>query len=230
MSNIIRNLGLLVRQLKYKTPISGSKREPLAPACFDPRVLASFCANQAFSTINRTSTCFDSQKIFQQNHLTNLSQVRFRKRRGKGSRDEDEEDEGEDDDDLANENPLLVDDLLGEVNDGSQSMTIDVNSLRLDSVCKTGFSMARSKVEELFYKGDIYVNGELASKKSEELSLNDEVDVIKGPAGEDTNLVNIRRLIITHLPDKATEQGRLKIKIKRWLDLTVEPPSKRSSR
>ena len=180
-----------------------------------------------FSTLTNVPTCDVHKTILPSSHVNNyLIQRRFRKKRGRGAKkdDDDEEENDDDDDDLAQENPLLVDDLLDGPNDGSQSLKIDVNSLRMDGICKAAFNITRAKVEESFYKGEIYINGERPAKKSAQVSLNDEIDLIKGANEENNKLVDIRRVVITSLPDKETETGRLKIGVKRWMDLTVERP------
>lgn len=153
----------------------------------------------------------------------NLEQRRFKRKRTTKKDDEEEED---DDDDLSNENPLLMDDLLNQTEDGSEYTTISISSLRLDNFCKTAFSMTRAKVEELFYKGDIFINGELPHKKSMDLHVGDEIDVVKSINPENNKLVNIKRAIILKMPDKASESGRMKLDIQKWQNLSVESKNK----
>lgn len=154
-------------------------------------------------------------------------QKRFRKK-VKGSTsgtkqpsDEDNEDES-DDDDLAEENPLLVDDIVGEAGDIHEKTVIDVVSLRLDAVAKAGFNTTRAKVEEAFYKGNLYVNGQRPFKKSMDISVGDEIDMVKRVNKEDHTLIDIARIQITHMPDKATQTGRFKLQIDKWQNLTVK--------
>lgn len=165
---------------------------------------------------------------FNKPHDVIFLQRRFRKRKGPRSTAADDEDEEvEDDDDLSGENPLLVDDLLGNQSDGSTEKEAMLSSLRLDNVAKYAFSMARQRAEEAFYKGDLYVNGEKAVKKSQELNENDEIDYIKGINVEDSNMVNIMRAQIVYVADKATENGRTKTRFKVWNDLTMPNPAKK---
>lgn len=164
-------------------------------------------------------------------YQNNVIAKRFKKKRAQSSKTDDAvgDDDDEEEEDLAGENPLLVDDLLGSSDDGSEHMTIDVGSTRLDAFSKVAFSMSRAKVEELFYKGDIYINGERPSKKSIEVAENDEVDVVKHINPENNKLVDVRRAIVVRMPDKTNEQGRMKITIKRWMDLTIEAPAHRKN-
>lgn len=155
---------------------------------------------------------------------------RFKKRKGKSldqTDDKEEEEEEDDDEDLAGENPLLVDDMLGQEHDGSETIKIEVASLRLDVVAKTVFSMPRSKVEEVFYKGDFYINGKRPGKKSVDVGPGDEIDWVKQVNAEDNRLVDIKRAVILKLPDKTDQMGRMNIQVKRWNYLTIEPYNKK---
>lgn len=161
----------------------------------------------------------------------NFTAKRFKKAGKKAqttSKDDDDADDDEDDEDeLAAENPLLVDDVLSGDSDGSENVTLDVGSLRLDAFAKVAFGSSRAKIEELFYKGDLFVNGQRASKKSQDLFQNDEIDLVKNVNQDDHTLVDIRRVHIVSLPDKTTEAGRMKVKITRWQNLTIKPHTSR---
>lgn len=159
-------------------------------------------------------------------HQVMFIQKRFkRKKPTRATADEEEEEEVDDDDDISGENPLLVDDLLGVRDDGSTQKEAMVHSLRLDTVAKVAFSLTRQKAEESFYRGELYVNGEKAIKKSQELRENDEIEITRGVNEEDSKLVNILRAQIVYVADKASESGRLRIKLKIWSDLTMPNPA-----
>ena len=116
-----------------------------------------------------------------------------------------------------------MDDILGGNSDGSETVDINVSSLRLDAFAKVAFGVTRAKVEETFYKGDLFINGERPSKKSCDLSEGDEIDMIKQINPENHTMVDIRRVQLFKLPDKTTEHGRFKVKIVKWNNLTVKP-------
>jgi hypothetical protein len=157
----------------------------------------------------------------------NYEQKRFKKKRSK--KDEDEEDDDDDDaSELSKENPLLMDDISNKPEDGSEFLTINIGSLRLDTFCKTAFSMTRAKVEELFYKGDIYVNGELPHKKSMDIGVGDEIDVVKSVDPDDSKMIHVKRAVILEIPDKASEHGRMKLDIQRWQDVCIESKARKS--
>lgn len=135
------------------------------------------------------------------------------------------EDDDDDDDELENENPLLVDDILGG-GDSAQTQDVDVNSLRLDSVAKSVFRMTRAKIEELYYNGSIYINGEHPSKKSCDISEGDEIDIVRQINPEDHTMVDIKRVQILKLPDKASETGRMKLKVSKVMELSIKNPDR----
>lgn len=177
----------------------------------------------------RLSTLHKSSVLNPTYSQTNLVIKRYKKKKSRLSRDseEDEDDEDDEDEDLSSENPLLVDDILNPVSDGGELVSIDCGSLRVDSFCKAAFNLSRSKIEESFYKGDVYINGERPAKKSTEVSQGDEVDLVKHISPDDSNMVVVNRALLVHLPDKATETGRVKLQIKKWLNLTIEAHGKK---
>lgn len=162
----------------------------------------------------------------------NLEQKRYKKKRAnplrlpkKGDKeDADEEEDSDSDDELSNENPLLVDSMMEQPSDGGEILIINVNSLRLDTFCKSAFAITRTRVEEAFYKNEIYINGELPHKKSIDLSIGDEIDFVKFINPENNKLINIKRAVVLKLPDKSDEHGRVKLNIKRWNDLVIDSP------
>lgn len=187
----------------------------------------SFLAHHRHNDVGSTSS---SLIDCQHKHLKiNFMSKRFKKSKRRAQKSDDDEDntEEDDEDDIAEENPLLMDDLVDKPSDGSQRVVLDVGSLRLDAVGKMGFSVTRLKMEELFYKGDVYINGERASKKGQDLHVGDEIDLIKQINPEDRSKVDIKRIVIISIPDKATETGRMKITIDRWMDLTVDAPDRK---
>jgi len=155
------------------------------------------------------------------NHPPSCSSVTKRfKRRERSQQDNDENSDNEEE--LHDENPLLVDDDSQPL-EGSREREIEISSLRFDAFAKSAFNIPRAKVEERFYKGEFYINGEKPPKKSFDVSLSDEVDLVKGINPEDHTLIDIKRVQVIGLADKTTSQGRVKVKIAVWEDLTIKP-------
>lgn len=183
-----------------------------------------FCRGHSSLTPKTKPLIHSSRFVETQNNLVVKRYKKSKKSSSfKGSADEVDEEEEDDDDELSNENPLLVDDILGG-SDSAQTQDVDINSLRLDSVTKVVFKMTRAKVEEQFYNGCIFINGERPSKKSCDISEGDEIDVIRHINPEDHTMVDIRRVQILKMPDKATETGRMKLKVSRAMDMTIKNP------
>lgn len=202
-----KNFTVVLRRL-VNQPFSRISSSPLRSVC-------TLCHRESQHFLGYKS---NDAKIGQ----NNLILKRFKKR-ASSKKDEDNEEEEDDDDDVVDENPMLVDDILENDQEGCESVTLDVGSLRLDAFAKSSFNMSRAKIEELFYKGDIYVNGEKVGKKSQELSIGDEIDIYKQVNAEDNTMVDVRRVHILELPDKTSQKGTMKVKINRWVELTIKP-------
>lgn len=146
---------------------------------------------------------------------------RFKKKKSKASAvDEGKEDESDSDEEFE-ENPMLVEDYEQNVEEGAQLTTVEVSSLRLDAAAKAMFAVPRAKIEEAFYRGDLYVNGQRPSKKSQDLSVNDELDLVIRTNPEDHTKLDVKRVQIVSVPSHSGEHGKMKIEIRKWQHLTV---------
>lgn len=131
------------------------------------------------------------------------------------------EEDDNDDDEPEEENPLLADDDDGLA--GREVLTASVNSLRLDAILKSAMKVSRVKIEEAFYKGDIYVNGERPSKKSQNTCVNDEIVLFLNPDHDDPSIYSVKKLDIVSIPDFADSDGRCKIKYSCYADKMPRP-------
>lgn len=75
-----------------------------------------------------------------------------------------------------------------------------VKSLRLDLILKSGLGLARNKVEAIFYDNKIRVNGEKITKKSMQVDVGDEIDVVKSfsPSNPEHLLIARVQLLATN--------------------------------
>ncbi|XP_021933463.1 uncharacterized protein C6orf203 isoform X2 [Zootermopsis nevadensis] len=117
----------------------------------------------------------------------------------------DSEDEEDFDDEIPDRNAKVV--------------TVKVNSLRTDLIIKSGLSIARNKVEVLFYESRIRVNGRKIFKKSVQLHVGDEVDVIRGLSPMNPEFLVVSRLQLLSI--KAGEEN-ISVKLRRFKSLIVE--------
>jgi hypothetical protein len=104
---------------------------------------------------------------------------------------------------------------------GFTDFNTTVTSLRLDTIAKVGLGIARAKADEAFYGNLLRVNGERPSKKSSELTENDELDIIRGLNADNPDMIDVTRVAIKKIEDKMSSTGRIKIKLRKFLRLTI---------
>lgn len=98
-------------------------------------------------------------------------------------------------------------------------MNLKVGSTRLDLILKGGLGTARNKIETLFYESKIRLNGRKVYKKSHQVEVGDEIDVIKGLSVSNPDFLQIARVEVLDIAKKGEE---LAVKIRRCKSLTVE--------
>lgn len=123
-----------------------------------------------------------------------------------------ESDEEEPEEESADFDSLIVD-------KHTKIMTAKVNSLRADVILKSGLSMARNKVEEMFYESKIRVNGKKIFKKSDLVDVGDEIDIIKGASVSNPNFLTVSRVEVLDIKPK--NEGYT-VRLRRCKSLTIE--------
>ncbi|CAH1375778.1 unnamed protein product [Tenebrio molitor] len=98
-------------------------------------------------------------------------------------------------------------------------MQVDVKSLRVDGVLKSGLGISRNKIETLFYESKIRVNGQKLMKKSDSVNEGDEIDIIKGVSVSNPDFLTVARVEILGITDK---HEVITLKIRRSKSLTIE--------
>ncbi|XP_031785970.1 uncharacterized protein LOC100499182 isoform X3 [Nasonia vitripennis] len=117
-----------------------------------------------------------------------------------------------------------ADDSTYETEDkGSKIMNISVSSLRIDLMLKTGLRMSRNKIETAFYEKRIQKNGFMIIKKSENVIIGDEIDLIANKPMVNPNFLTVSRITIA---DINFQHDEYKIKIVCEKNLIVENVSK----
>lgn len=142
----------------------------------------------------------------------NLQYVRNKHTKNKHSQSAEEASDSDTDDD--NED---FDEAIPDRN--AKILTVKINSLRTDLVVKAGLSVARNKVENLFYGSQIRVNGKKILKKSTRLHVGDEVDVIRGLSPLNPEFLLVSRIEILSVKP---EEENVAVKIRRFKSLTIE--------
>ena len=155
---------------------------------------------------------------FQIEHFQKRYKKRVKGGPGKKAIDDDEErgsDDDDDDDDTPDEDPEVVE-------KGYFDSTVNVNSLRVDTVLKTASKVSRAKIEEAFYDSRIRINNERVTKKSVDVAQDDVVDIILGRNMENHDFLDVSRIEIKEIPDLATSRSRLNLKVRKYSNLTIE--------
>lgn len=102
---------------------------------------------------------------------------------------------------------------------GSKLINVNVSSLRVDALLRSGLGVARNKIETLFYENKIKLNGQAVQKKSETAEEGDEIDIVKEVNPNNPDLLTVARVEV--LSVKPKEEG-YKIKVRRCKSLVVE--------
>ncbi|XP_024058390.1 uncharacterized protein C6orf203 homolog isoform X1 [Terrapene carolina triunguis] len=124
--------------------------------------------------------------------------------------EEDEEKRSDSEDEFEND-PNIVKDY--------KDLDKVVQSFRYDLIIKSGLDIARNKVEDAFYNGELRLNGEKLWKKSRTVKVGDTLDLI---VGEDkkTETAVVMRVVLKKASEK-TESEKYKVVLRRWKNLKV---------
>lgn len=111
-------------------------------------------------------------------------------------------------------------DFMDDVQDKyTKTVKINVTSMRLDVILKTGLGLSRNKLESVFYESKIRLNGEKLLKKSIHVQEGDEIDIIKGSSINNKDFLTVARVeILTVTP----RDENINVKLRRSKSLTVE--------
>ncbi|XP_035209973.1 mitochondrial transcription rescue factor 1-like [Stegodyphus dumicola] len=134
-----------------------------------------------------------------------------KKKGSKQELEEEEESDVEDEEDLE----------LEETDDAYNLVSKTVPSLRVDTVLKAGLGMSKKQIEKEFYASKIFLNGEKVSKKATNVSIGDEIDLVKGYNPDNSQLIDVHRVIIKSV-GKVTGTGNYPLKMEAYKSLPIE--------
>nr|XP_046489172.1 mitochondrial transcription rescue factor 1 [Neodiprion pinetum] len=135
---------------------------------------------------------------------------RFKHAGKKSNAKQSEEDDDEDDDDVATQQDKTL-----------PTISVRVTSLRADLLLKAGLNIARNKVETAFYESKIRVNGKKLLKKSSQLYIGDEIDLIRGPSPTNPNFLLVSRVQLLDAKGD-NENENIRVKLTRHKSLVIE--------
>lgn len=109
------------------------------------------------------------------------------------------------------------DELIGDKS--AKIMRTSVNSMRMDLLLRAGLGIARNKIEVAFYEHKIRLNGKKVTKKSLNVKVGDEIDLIKGESVTNPEHLAIGRIeILSAVP----KDEAISVTMKRFKSLVVE--------
>lgn len=111
-------------------------------------------------------------------------------------------------------------DFMDDIQDKyTKTVKVNVTSMRLDVILKTGLGLSRNKLETTFYESKIRLNGEKVLKKSVHVQEGDEIDVIKGSSINNKDFLTIAKVeILSAIP----KDDNISVKLRRCKSLTIE--------
>uniref|UniRef100_A0ACB8GCS8 Uncharacterized protein n=3 Tax=Sphaerodactylus townsendi TaxID=933632 RepID=A0ACB8GCS8_9SAUR len=130
--------------------------------------------------------------------------------------EEEEEDEDEDEE-ISDSEDEFEDDAT--IVKGYKDLEKVVKSFRFDVIMKAGLDIARNKVEDAFYNGELRLNGEKLWKKSRSVKVGDTLDLIIGEDKE-TETAVVMRVVLRKASEKNDDE-KYKVILRRWRNLKV---------
>ncbi|KYN04816.1 PREDICTED: uncharacterized protein C6orf203 homolog [Cyphomyrmex costatus] len=149
----------------------------------------------------------DAKQTSVQNHCHLYIAKRFKSKKKTVNikKDKNEDSDEEEDKDDEEEAPV-----------GSKVIKIRAASIRLDAISKAGFGMARNKIEEAFYASKIRINGNKVLKKSKEMKIGDEIDLILHQSVDNPGLLVVNRIMVLSM-DPVNDGIQIKLSIEKNL-------------
>jgi len=193
--------GSLLKLMNVKAATTGGeslKVVPYSSSVRQTRLLDKCCSAANTSLLNNNTRNFVFQTV--------------RQKSKKPSKEQDEDSDGYEDE--------IADEEDGSVKDYTDVST-NVASLRVDSILKGGLGISRSKVEVLFYQSRLRLNGSKVLKKSADLNVGDEVDLIKGTNSLNPAFLDISRVVLRGVKH-APGQEKINVKLRRFKTITVD--------
>ncbi|XP_071445076.1 mitochondrial transcription rescue factor 1 [Hetaerina americana] len=98
-------------------------------------------------------------------------------------------------------------------------LKLRVNSLRADLILKAALGMARNKVETAFFQSKVRINGAIPMKKSAQLKVEDEVDLVRGTSKLNPGFLVVSRIKILSYSER---EDKYTVNAQCFRSLTIE--------
>ncbi|XP_044282956.1 mitochondrial transcription rescue factor 1 [Varanus komodoensis] len=193
--------------------------------CTPWRRFLSFASQQPVTAIAPRHLCISPIKcpVFLIPLPPNMPKISIRLKSNKSSRknmrravqedteDEEEEEEKSDSEDEEEEDSAVLKNY--------KDLDKVVQSFRFDVIMKAGLDIARNKIEDAFYNGELRLNGEKLWKKSRSVKVGDTLDFIIGEDKETESAV-VMRVVLRKASEK-NDDDKYKVVLRRWRNLKV---------
>ncbi|XP_077286718.1 uncharacterized protein LOC143911622 [Arctopsyche grandis] len=127
-----------------------------------------------------------------------LIDKRYKQKKSKHNYDDDDDDDEDDDEyDISkwnNDKSLSRD---------SKVVTLNLTSMRIDTVVKSALKISRKKIEVIFYESRFRKNGKKVLKKSTPVRPGDEIDIVKSVSPDNPKHIYISRVEILNAVAKS---------------------------
>ncbi|XP_018347163.1 PREDICTED: uncharacterized protein LOC108751452 [Trachymyrmex septentrionalis] len=137
-----------------------------------------------------------------QNHCHLYIAKRFKSKKKAANIKKDENEDSDEEKEKDEEEALI----------GSKVIKVRVPSIRLDTISKAGFGISRNKIDEAFYASKIRTNGNKTLKKSKEMEIGDEIDLILHRSVDNPELLVINRIVILSM-DPVNDGIQMKLSV-----------------
>ncbi|XP_018562660.1 uncharacterized protein C6orf203 homolog [Anoplophora glabripennis] len=161
----------------------------------------------SFSTL--CSNIFQAETLCYRGCQKNLEFYRYKSKDKKSKRQDTESETEESEKDF-------MDDIQDK---NTKTIKVNVTSMRLDVILKSGLGLSRNKLETIFYESKVRLNGEKVLKKSVHVQNGDEIDIIKGNNVNNKDFLMVARVEILSAIGK---EESISVKLRRCKSLTVE--------
>lgn len=165
------------------------------------------------SSVNTKTNCC-TLKSFHSSAVWLKSNKRDQKSKGSQKYADDDEDDNM---------VAIEDEEEGFDSNSSKVLILRVSSFRVDTVLRSAFQIARNKIEKLFYESKIRVNGYKIIKKSHNVALGDEIDIVKGFSSSNPKFLIVQRVKILAAAEPSDDNNEnTALKIRRYKSLTID--------
>lgn len=142
------------------------------------------------------------ENSYQSNILFNI--VRWKSKKHQYDSDDDDNNVFDDDSSLSKDSKVIK---------------FSTTSMRADIILKSALGISRNKIEQMFYESKLRINGKKVLKKSANIKLGDEVDIIKMVSPNNPDHLYVARVEVLNIVPK---EESINVTARRFKNLLIE--------